>query len=167
MTKGILLNQYQKTEIVGFYGLKSIEKESRGVLQKNIHQYLIQLYGKGYRCFAVASERGFSLLVLRELVDLQIVYKDIAILLFELIDLNTEGWEKEERDEYAALCRSASLVIHTMAEKQLTGLSRFAAKLLAYCNHLICYLEHNSKELQELQRFIDITIVRGDELTKS
>ena len=162
MEKEILLNRYQKSEIVGFYGLESIEKERKGVLQENIHQYIIQLYGKGYRCFAVASVQGFSLLAFRELVNLQIVYKDITILLFELIDLNMEEWENEEKEEYDALCRSASVIIHTMAEKRLTALSRIAAKLLVYCNHLVCYFEHNSKELQELQKLIDIIAVLND-----
>lgn len=163
LLEDITAEQHQIFQIVGFYGLDSVEARDSYKLRFSVRQLLENLYQLGYRNFAVVSETGFSLLVFRELVHFQMTYIDIRIMLFEIVGLDMDEWKQAEKIEYIELRQSASFIIHTLSDKEKgrKRLPKLARKLSEYCQHLVCYVRNNSEHLEYIKKIINVTTVQS------
>ena len=171
ISKGMSMDAWSSASIdnltrgrcVGFFGFQYVDDCTELLVRKRIRRHLEILYSQGYRAYFVGAGKGFSQLVLEELVVMQ-EQKNGCVIVLEPAGCLFDERKDLEQERYRILRKQASYIIRVTVNNPEAVPCRLNEQLFQYCGCLVYYADLMDEDTEQTVHLAEERCIQTERL---
>lgn len=133
-----------KSKACCFTGHRHISEKKIELIRKNLKDTIIKAIENGYDTFYAGGAVGFDTMAAQIILELKEEYPKIKLKLALPCKSQTDGWDKNDVDEYDRIKKLADEVIYTSEENKKGCMHKRNRYLVDNSSLCICYMTKKS-----------------------
>ena len=133
-----------KSKACCFTGHRHISEKKIELIRRNLKNTIIKAIENGYDTFYAGGAVGFDTMAAQIILELKEEYPKIKLKLALPCKSQTDGWDKNDVDEYDRIKKLADEVIYTSEENKKGCMHKRNRYLVDNSSLCICYITRKS-----------------------